>query len=340
MERLVSLLLIVAISSAFDAYAAQAAQSDRRQQARLDEALRREGDAVVELAHAAMLGRQTPSDFTMEWRNDFLKAQPGTFVPFTIEIDSSIRATAGALMYLRVVQRAVDPSRRPSAPFAYESIFPIDVESAPSQPVRVRRGFAVPPGSYTLYAAVRERPADFLKRSDAKRKAAVLVRQLEIPDFWTGELTTSTVILADRVEPLAAPLPPSELEDNPYVIGTTRVYPASATRFRREKELIVVFLIYNPRIGTDKHFDVQVDYHLYRRIREGERYVTRTNPQRFTPSTMGPDYDPGSGQPVLAGQGILLSEFEAGEYRLGITVTDLVSRKSVSRDVTFTVIGS
>ena len=57
MERLVSLLLIVAISSAFDAHAAQAAQSDRRQQARLDEALRREGDAVVELAHAAMLGR-------------------------------------------------------------------------------------------------------------------------------------------------------------------------------------------------------------------------------------------------------------------------------------------
>ena len=123
MERLASLLLIVAISTALDAHGAQ---SDRRQQARLDDALRREGDAVVELAHAAMLGRQTPSDFTMEWRNDFLKAQPGTFVPFTIEIDSSIRATAGALMYLRVVQRAADPSRRPSAPFAYESIFPID----------------------------------------------------------------------------------------------------------------------------------------------------------------------------------------------------------------------
>jgi hypothetical protein len=55
---------------------------------------------------------------------------------------------------------------------------------------------------------------------------------------------------------------------------------------------------------------------------------------------MGPYYDPGSGQPVLAGQGILLSEFESGEYRLGITVTDLLSRKTVSRDVTFTVVGS
>ena len=337
MERLASLLLIVTFSSALDAHPAP---QDRRQQARLDEALRREGDAVVELADAAMLGRQTPSDFAMEWRNDFLKAQPGTFVPFTIDIDPSIRSTSGALMYLRVVHRAADSTRRPSPPFAYESIFPVEVDSASPDQVTVRRGFAVPPGSYTVYAALRERPADLLRRGDGKRKAAVLVRQLEIPDFWTGELTTSTVILAERVETLAASLPSTQLEENPYVIGTTRVYPISNTRFRRDRELIVVFLIYNPTIGGDKHFDLQVDYHLYRRIREGERYVTRTNPQRFTPSTMGPSFDPASDQPVLAGQGILLSEFETGDYRLGITVTDLVSRKSVSRNVTFSVIGS
>ena len=337
MERLASLLLIVTLSSALDAHPAQ---QDRRQQARLDEALRREGDAVVELADAAMLGHQTPSDFVMEWGNDFLKAQPGTFVPFTIDIDSSIRSTSGALMYLRVVQRAGDSTRRSSPPFAYEAIFPVEVDSPSPDPVKVRRGFAAPPGSYTVYAAVRERPADLLRRGEGKRKAAVLVRQLEIPDFWTGELTTSTVILAERVETLSVPLPSTQLEENPYVIGTTRVYPVSGTRFRRERELIVVFLIYNPGIGRDKHFDLQVDYHLYRRIREGERYVTRTNPQRFTPSTMGPSFDPASDQPVLAGQGILLSEFETGDYRLGITVTDRVSRTSVSRNVSFSVIGS
>src|SRR5512145_183157 len=134
MERLAFLLLIVAFTSAL---AAHPAQQDRRQQARLDEALRREGDAVVELAEAAMLGRQTPSDFGMEWRNDFLKAQPGTFVPFTIDIDSSIRSTSGALMYLRVVQRVADSTRRPTTPFAYEAIFPVEVDSATPEPVRV-----------------------------------------------------------------------------------------------------------------------------------------------------------------------------------------------------------
>jgi hypothetical protein len=117
----------------------------------------------------------------------------------------------------------------------------------------------------------------------------------------------------------------------------------------------VVFLIYNPSFAPDKNFDLQVDYHLYRKevrekgdqastghppARDGERYVTRTAPQRFNPSMMGPQYDPAAGTPLLAGQGILLSGFEPGDYRLGITVTDLLSRKMLTRDVTFTVAGS
>ena len=125
--------------------------------------------------------------------------------------------------------------------------------------------------------------------------------------------------------------------------------------FRRDRELIVVFLIYNPTVSPDKTFDIEVDYHLFRRdgaapaespsrdgghppARAGERYVTRTTPQRFKPATMGSDYDPITG-PILAGQGILLSSFQEGDYRLGITVTDLMSRHSLSRDVTFTVVG-
>lgn len=336
-----SLLLLIAVT-ATTLHAGAPQSIDPRQQTKVDEALRREGDAVIALADAAMNGRPSPSDFAMEWRNDFLKAQPGTFVPFTITIDASIRSTPGALMYLRVVDRYATPAnkRRPGATVAYETIFPVDLDAAAAQPLRVRRGFAVRPGSYTVYAVLRERPSDLLERRNGKRRAAVLVQRLEVPDFWTDELTTSTVILADKVEQLTAPLPATQLEENPYVVGNSRIYPSSSAAFRRERELIVVFLIYNPRVGSDKHFDVQVDYHLYRKNRDGERYVTRTNPQRFNPSLMGPYYDPTSGQPVLAGQGILLSEFETGEYRLGITVTDLLSRRTVSRDVTFTVMGS
>ena len=338
----VVLALLVSISSPeLPARAEQA--PDRGQQSKLDDVLRRESDALVEIADAAMNGRRSPSDFSMEWRNDFLKAQPGTFVPFTVALDTALRSPMGALMYVRVVERPVNKARqrRNQPPFPYETVFPVALDQASELPVRIRRGFAVPPGNYTVLVVLRERPVDPLDRSRKRlERTSLLTRDLDVPDFWTDTLATSTVILAERIEQLSEAVPPGRLDENPYVVGTSRIHPAAGAAFRRSEELIVVFLIYNPSVGPDRQFDVQVDYHLYKKLRDGERYVTRTNPQRFTPSMMGAHFDPAAGQPVLAGQGIPLSSFEAGEYRLGITVTDLLARKSLARDVMFTVIGS
>ncbi len=314
---------------------------DRRQQAKLADALRRESEALVEVADGAMSGRTPRSDFTIEWRNDFLKAQPGTFVPFTLSIDAALDSPNGALLYVRMVERRLAADRRrPDAPYAYETVFPIDAEATATRPFRIRRGFAISPGRYTAYIVLSERPPDPLARRARPRRTSVLVRPLDVPDFWTGALTTSSVMLADRIEPLSAAVQATHLDEDPYVVGTSRILPSWGSTFRRQGELTVVFLVYNPSVGPDRHFDVQVDYHLYKKGPDGERYVTRTNPQRFNPSLMGAHFDPAAGQPMLAGQAIPLSEFEVGEYRLGITVTDLLSRTSVTRDVAFTVIGS
>jgi len=71
--------------------------------------------------------------------------------------------------------------------------------------------------------------------------------------------------------------------------------------------------------------------------RPGETYFNRTEPQRFNPALMGPSFDPRRGEPVLAGQVVPLTGFEDGEYRLDVLVTDLLTGKSVSRDLVFTV---
>ena len=52
---------------------------------------------------------------------------------------------------------------------------------------------------------------------------------------------------------------------------------------------------------------------------------------------MGAAFDPATGEPVMAGQVVPLSAFEAGDYRLDVEVTDLLSGRSISRDVFFTV---
>jgi hypothetical protein len=324
-------------------------------QDRVDAVLRREGDALVQLAEDAIAGRRVPGDFALAWSHDFFKAKPGTFVPFTLSFTAPHPSFRRALLYVRVFDRHSQGQGKPGS-FAYETIFPVKVEASASRTVYVTRGFAVPPGRYRVVAALRESPDEARDRvSGNPRKAGVLLQDLEVPDFWTGELVTSTVMLADRVEQLDAPDPADELDEDPYVVGSSRIHVSRTRSFGRDRELIVVFLIYNLSVGPDRYFDLQVDYHLYRKdqgaqatpeapaghppARPGERYVTRTNPQRFNPSMMGAQFDPGAGTPVLAGQGILLSGFEPGDYRLGITVTDLLSRKMLSRDVAFTVVG-
>lgn len=319
-------------------------------QDRLDEALMRQSEALVALADGATSGAPVPADFRLQWRNDFLKAQPGTFVPFTVSFDAPREPSKLALLYIRV--EPLDSTRQSARPYVYETIFPVKLERTGGRTVSITRGFAVPPGRYRLVLVLRESTAE----SAAVHRAGVLLQDLDVPDFWTGELATSTVMLADRIERLKAPVPADQLDEDPYAVGSNRIHVTGNRVLDRGGELIVAFLIYNLSVGPDGQFDAQVDYHLYKKVaggqqppagaaayppaRAGEQYVTRTHPQRFNPTMMGAQFDPRAGTPLLAGQGILLRGFEPGDYRLGITVTDLLSRKSISRDVAFTVSGS
>lgn len=350
-------LLLLATTTALSASPQPFPQSARPGTVRIDEATRREGDALVAIADARARGEEVPSDFAMDWRNDFFKARPGTFVPFTLSFPPDALAEGPALLYVRVeAARPGKPTRSRTPPgYAYETIFPVRIEaSGGDDHLRLRRGFAVAPGSYKVTVVLKGAPADRLGR---RRPVALLERTLEVPDFWTPQLATSSVILARRIEGLSEAVPAAELDEDPYVVGSLRIHPAHTGTYNRQAELIVVFLVYNPTVTRERQFDVQVDYHLFRQVqggdprpagargdgpaaRPGEYYVTRTSPQRFNPAMMGPQFDPTSGDPVLAGQAIPLAPFDPGTYRLNIVVTDLLSRRTLSRDVTFAVVGS
>ena len=318
---------------------------DGRALQRAEQTLRREGQAVLDLADAATDGRQLPADFTLDWHNDFLKAQPGTFVPFVVRIAAPEPAVTAALMYVRVARRgprdATDrrtarriqtPAASPEYPF--EEIYPIALTPGKGHVTAVARGFSVAPGDYDVTVVVRERAREDER---GRRRAAVLRRTLAVPDFAAGQLTTSTVIVADRLTDLPDGVAAGELRERPYVIGRREIQPAADSRFGPDEELIVVFLIYDPAVTAERRFDLEVDYRFYRKHGSREAYVNRTEPQRFNPDVLGPQFDPSAGQPVMAGQGVPLGGFQAGDYRLAITVKDLVSGRSVGREVRFSV---
>ena len=354
MRSAASFACAVAAAALIGVAPADARQLDRRQIEQAEQRLRQEGRAVVALADAA--DDTPPADFLVHWHNDFLKAQSDTFVPFVVSIDARGAAVESVLLYVRVAPRGAGRTgeRRAAdaglASYPFEEIYPVPLGA--SYPVRVTRGFTVPAGAYDLTLVVRERetPADARRR----RRAAVLRRSLDVPDFTGAGLSASTLILADALTPLHGTSSPGELAERPYIVGSQEIHVAADTLFGPAEELIVVFLVYNPAATPEKDFDLEVEYHFVRQNQEGsggppqappqglallpgERYFNRTEPQRFNRESLGGGFDPGAGQPVMAGQGVPLAGFPDGDYRLVVKVNDLVARRGLEREVTFTV---
>lgn len=330
---------------------AQREQADRDQ---IERTHREEGEAILALADAAMVGKAAPADFAFSWHNDFVKAQRGTFVPFTLSVDAAAFGKPSALVYVRAIRRDGRGDRPSSADresgYPVDAIFPVELGLVRNGPTRISRGFAVDPGQYEIVVVMRERVMPGAPSSQVR--AAVLKQPLAVPEFPSGELATSSVIVGDSMMTLAEMVPADQLAERPYAIGRSEIRPSIDRRFRKGGELIVVLLVYHPMVTGERQFDLKVEYHFFRqskggrqtegsaesgRERAGEQYFNRTDPQRFNPALMGSAFDPRSGEPVMAGQVVPLAGFEEGEYRLDVQVLDLLSGKSISRDVFFTV---
>ncbi|HEY3883893.1 MAG TPA: hypothetical protein VGL62_01700, partial [Vicinamibacterales bacterium] len=222
-----------------------------------------------------MTGQPVPSDFPIQFQNDFLKAQQSqVWVPFTLTMDSA-KISGPVTMYLRAVPRGMTPpvvepakaarskdhgtdvkkSGADAATYPYQETLFLDLKPAvQGQPIRIVRGVALPSGHYDFYVVVQEHPQGM---STAAPKTAVLKQPLDVPDYSNGEFTTSTVILADRVEQLDAPIAADEQSVHPYAFGQTDIVVSPDRRFKKTQELVVLLQIYNPRLSNEKKFNIE-----------------------------------------------------------------------------------
>lgn len=312
-------------------------------------------------ADAAMAGQSVPSDFPIQFQNDFLKAQgTATWVPFTLTMDPA-KVSGPAILYVRVTRRGTTappapekadkggkgrphktdqkpvPEEASASSYPYEQAEPVELKpAAPGQPIRIVRGIALQPGSYDFYAVIRERPSPSPASSpEPPLKISVLKQPLDVPDYSNGEFSTSTVILADRVEHLDTSVPSSEQTERPYAFGQTEIVVSHDRRFRRSQELVVLLQIYNPMLTPDKKFSLEASYTFFQEGPGGEKRFNSTEPQELTADTT--NASDVSKTSIQAGQAIPLESFPEGPYRLEIKVTDKLSSKIVSQSVNFTV---
>jgi hypothetical protein len=337
-------------------------ETDKKQQEKLEQAQRAEAQALVALVDDLAAGKPAASGIAFKWEQaHFIKAQgEKTYVPFTIAFEPGTLTAPGVGLYLRVSKAGAaaaapapppaegkkDEEKKPeekkpeASPHVFEDLFFFDVPAAPAgEPQRVRRAFAAAPGEYDVYLAVKERPAAGAP-AGAPPKMGVLKQTLSVPDMASGQLTTSSIIVAASVDVLQAAVPEERQADNPYTFGQMRLVPALENTFSKKGELSVIFWIYGAKVDeTTKKPDVNIDFKFYQKAADKETYFNKTEPQALNGQTLPPQFDLAAGHQLPGSLAVPLASFPEGDYRLEIEINDKLAGTKVTRDVPFKVLG-
>ncbi|MCC7180702.1 MAG: hypothetical protein IT177_20150 [Acidobacteria bacterium] len=328
-RRVVALAVAVAFSGTFAL--AQSAKPDTKKRSKEEQ---REIEQVVKLVDGVMAGQPGPTDIEMTMTPYFLKSQEArTFVPFVLDVKGA--PAADVAMYIRVVNPAQQPDpkdkKKPEYPWD-------DIHFVPAAQVsagKLHRVFMATPGTYDVYVAMKERLPEKAPRGQVA-KMGLLKQQVVVPDFQNGEISTSSVLVTDKVNMLSAPLSAEESRERPFVFGAQELMPAADMSFAKSEELSIFFQVYNAGLDPAGKPNIVMEYEFHKKEGDGEKFFNKTNPQAINASNLPPQFDPAK-FPVPGGITVPLASFGEGDYRLAVKISDKVSGKVLTRDVNFTV---
>jgi len=347
-------LVVLAVCAASVALFAQGKDDKKK-----DEAQKREIQAIVKSVDDLTAGQPAANDLSMTWvREDVLKAQGNKeYVPFTVQIDPSKISGGTVAFYWRVVSKSAaaaatpepgkkddkkdkDKDKGKKSDYAYEDISFVPVTAGQS-PMKISRSFTVPAGNYDVFLIAKEPTPEKAPKNAPVQKMSALKQTVNVPDYWSNELATSSVIVAQRIDPLPAPLTPQQQADRPYALGMMEIVPTFETKFTKKAELSTFMLIYNPKVDSTNKPDVSVEYNFYQKLTgQPEKFFNKTNPQNLNGQTLPPNFDFAAGHQLQSGQAVPLASFPEGDYRLEIKITDKIANKTLTREIVFTVIPS
>ena len=359
--RLLPLVVAVALLSAGSpALIAQQQNAQPQQPQQRTQQEQRDIQTLVQVVDAVSSGKQpAPTDIGVAWESShFVRGGDGsTYIPFTLAVDAAQLAKPGSAVYIRVMTKqqvaaAVTPAAAPAAEqnnnnrgrnqqqapparivYPWDNIYFVDIAGDG----KLSRPMALRPGEYEVFIAVKEKSVGNAPSANAPApKIGLLRRELVVPDFNAADLSTSSIIIANVIEPLAAPLTAQQQQENPYTFGAMRVVPSPDLKLKKASELQVLFWIYGSQQVAGKP-DVLVEYNFHQKTAEGEKYFNKTAPQPLNAQTLPPQFDVTAGHQLPGSLVVPLMSFPVGEYRLEIKVTDKASGKTLTQNATFIV---
>jgi hypothetical protein len=288
-------------------------------------------------------------DLQVTWRHDVFKAVQGkVFLPFTLTFDGSKALPNPLAVYVRVAKKGATVTKekdREKEPYEFEQVFSGDAAApAAGKPVEITRRIVVAPGEWDVFVAVQPGAGAEPVKNDVMVKGAVKKFEVNAPNLWTEEFTTSSLLLIDKIEPLKEQPTQETIVFKPYTFTGADMVLAKDNEFKKSEELTLYFHVYNP-VFENKKPDITIEYEFLKKegaeekpavTEEGKKLVY--NPQKFNAQTLPATWDPDMGFQVAPGFAIPLNLFPVGEYRINIKVTDNKAQKSITREVTFKVV--
>jgi hypothetical protein len=258
-------------------------------------------------------------------------------VPFVLTVTNAPKTDAA--MYVRVVNPAATPDpKAKKVEYPWDDIHFIPAAALAGDPVKLNRVFMATAGTYDVYIAFKERVPEKAPKNTVP-KIGVLKTKVTVPDYYNGELATSTMLVADKVNMLTAAPSPDETRERPFVFGMQELLPATDMEFKKAEELSIFFQVYNSGLDATGKPNLTLEYEFHKVEGTGEKFFNKTNPQTVNGTNLPPQFDPAK-FPVPGGITVPLASFAEGNYRLNVKITDKANNnKILSQDIKFTVKG-
>jgi len=332
-RRATAVAVALVVSATF-AVAQQAPKKDEKKRSKQEQ---QEIEQIVKLVDGVMAGQPAPGDVTMSIEPFFMKSQEArTFVPFVLNVKNAPKTDAA--LYIRVVNPAAVPDpKAKKVEYPWDDIHFVPAAQLAGDNPKLNRVFMATAGTYDVYIAYKERlPEKAPKNTVAKM--GVLKTQVTVPDFYNAELNTSTILVADTVNVLTAPIGQDEARERPFVFGAQELLPAPDMEFKKADQLSIFFQVYNSGLDAGGKPDLTLEYEFHKTEAGAEKFFNKTNPQVVNAAMLPPQFDPAK-FPVPGGITVPLASFGEGDYRLAIKIIDKAATKTITRDIKFTVKG-
>ncbi|HTW23138.1 MAG TPA: hypothetical protein VMD78_06040, partial [Candidatus Baltobacteraceae bacterium] len=260
-----------------------------------------------------------------DYRYDFLRITSDTvLVPITVQIPMAQLSfqekqgvdTATMNLFARVTSlggRVIQ---------TFEDTLRTDVMAAQLQPSlgtsRIyQKAVPLAPGLYRL---------DIVIKDINSGNVGVVNTRLDVPAFQDDQLSHSSLILADDIQPVST----KDIGLGAFVLGDLKVRPKLDQTFTPQDTMGVFLQVYNLKMDDKTHkADASVEY----RILKDEKGQTAPTLKFDIPADKLPEH----GEEMTLANQITLGSLPPGKYKLEVAITDNVSKQTITPTTDFTV---